>query len=48
VPTAAAILDKGLGVGGVMALVITGLGVSLSELTLLTGFFRLRVIVLWS
>lgn len=42
---AAALLDRGLSEGAVMAIVITGLGVSLPELSLLRGFFRMRVIV---
>ncbi|MGH2354724.1 MAG: permease, partial [Chloroflexota bacterium] len=44
-PITAALLDKGMGVGAVVALVITGLGMSASEVALLTGFLRLRVIV---
>lgn len=44
-PIAAALLDRGLSEGAVMAIVITGLGVSLPELSLLRGFFRMRVIV---
>lgn len=44
-PIAAALLDRGLSEGAVMAIVITGLGLSLPELSLLRGFFRMRVIV---
>ncbi|MGH2396210.1 MAG: permease [bacterium] len=43
-PITAALLDKGLGVGSVVALVITGLGMSASEVALLTAFFRPRLI----
>ncbi|MBI3974438.1 MAG: permease [Chloroflexi bacterium] len=43
-PITAALLDKGMGIGAVVALVITGLGMSASEVALLTGFFRLPVI----
>lgn len=44
-PITAGLLDKGLGVGPVVALVITGLGMSASEVALLTAFFRPRLIV---
>lgn len=43
-PVTAALLDKGMGVGAVVALVITGLGMSASEVALLTAFFRPRLI----
>ncbi len=43
-PITAALLHKGLGVGPVVALVITGLGMSASEVALLTAFFRPRLI----
>lgn len=43
-PITAALLDKGLGVGAVVALVITGLGMSASEVALLTAFLRPRLI----
>lgn len=43
-PITAALLDKGLGVAPVVALVITGLGMSASEVALLTAFFRPRLI----
>lgn len=44
-PVAQALLDKGAGVGAVIALVITAMGVSIPELALLTGLFRLRLVV---
>jgi uncharacterized membrane protein YraQ (UPF0718 family) len=44
-PVTAALLDKGIGPGAVVALVIAGLGMSASEVVLLMGFFRLRLIV---
>lgn len=43
-PVTAALLDKGMGIGAVMALVITGLGMSASGVILLTGFFSPRTI----
>lgn len=43
-PITAALLAKGLGVGPVVALVITGLGMSASEVALLTALFRPRLI----
>lgn len=43
-PITAALLAKGLGVGPVVALAITGLGMSASEVGLLTAFFRPRLI----
>lgn len=43
-PITAALLDKGIGPGPVMAFVITGLGLSAAEVVLLTGIFRVRVI----
>jgi uncharacterized membrane protein YraQ (UPF0718 family) len=44
-PIAAALLDKGVGTGAVVALVITGLGMSAPGVELLAGFFRPRLIV---
>jgi uncharacterized protein len=43
-PIAAALLDKGMGVGAVIALVITSMGVSVPEVTLLAGLFHLRLV----
>lgn len=44
-PIAAALLDKGVGIGAVIALVITSMGVSVPEVVLLTSLFRLRLVV---
>ncbi|HVF01502.1 MAG TPA: permease [Rubrobacteraceae bacterium] len=43
-PISAALLEKGVGVGAVMALVITSMGVSLPEVVLLGGLFRWRLV----
>ena len=43
-PISAALLQKGVGVGAVMALVITGMGVSVPEVVLLGGLFRWRLV----
>lgn len=43
-PIAGALLDKGMGTGAVVALIITGMGVSLPEVALLTSLFRLRLV----
>jgi uncharacterized membrane protein YraQ (UPF0718 family) len=43
-PITAALLDKGVGTGPVVALVIAGMGVSLPEVSMLAGIFRLRLI----
>ncbi|MGH2349270.1 MAG: permease [bacterium] len=43
-PITAALLAKGVGVGSVVALTVTGLGMSASEVALLTAFFRPRLI----
>lgn len=43
-PITAALLGKGLGIGAVVALVITGLGMSASEIAVLTAFLRPRLI----
>lgn len=44
-PISAALLEKGVGVGAVMALVVTSMGVSLPEVVLLGGLFRWRLVV---
>jgi uncharacterized membrane protein YraQ (UPF0718 family) len=44
-PITAALLDKGVGTGPVVALVITSMGVSLPEVSMLAGIFRLRLVV---
>jgi len=43
-PISAALLQKGVGVGAVMALVVTSMGVSLPEVVLLGGLFRWRLV----
>ena len=43
-PISAALRGKGVGVGAVMALVITGMGVSVPEVVLLGGLFRWRLV----
>jgi uncharacterized protein len=43
-PITAALLDKGVGAGPVVALVITSMGVSLPEVSMLAGIFRLRLV----
>lgn len=43
-PISAALLEKGVGVGAVMALVVTSMGVSLPEVVLLGGLFRWRLV----
>lgn len=43
-PITAALVGKGVGIGAVVALVIAGLGMSASEVALLTAFFRPRLI----
>lgn len=44
-PIAGALLEKGMGTGPVVALVITGMGVSLPEVSMLVSLFRLRLVV---
>jgi uncharacterized membrane protein YraQ (UPF0718 family) len=44
-PVATALLDKGVGVGAVVALIVTSMGVSVPEVTLLAGIFRPRLVV---
>jgi uncharacterized membrane protein YraQ (UPF0718 family) len=43
-PISAALLEKGVGVGAVVALIITSMGVSVPEVALLTSLFRLRMV----
>jgi len=43
-PISAALLEKGVGVGAVMALVVTSMGVSVPEVVLLGGLFRWRLV----
>lgn len=43
-PISAALLEKGVGVGAVVALVITSIGVSVPEIVLLGGLFRWRLV----
>jgi uncharacterized membrane protein YraQ (UPF0718 family) len=43
-PITSALLEKGTGVGAVIALVITGMGISLPEVSMLAGLFRVRLV----
>jgi uncharacterized protein len=43
-PITSALLEKGMGLGAVVALVVTGMGVSLPEVSMLAGLFRLRLV----
>jgi uncharacterized membrane protein YraQ (UPF0718 family) len=43
-PITSALLEKGMGLGAVVALVITGMGVSLPEMSMLAGLFRVRLV----
>ena len=43
-PITSALLEKGMGLGAVVALVITGMGVSLPEVSMLAGLFRVRLV----
>lgn len=43
-PISAALLQKGVGVGAVIALVVTSMGVSVPEVALLGGLFRWRLV----
>jgi hypothetical protein len=45
-PISAALLEKGVGVGAVVALIITSMGVSVPEVALLTRLFRLRLVAI--
>jgi uncharacterized membrane protein YraQ (UPF0718 family) len=44
-PITSALLEKGMGLGAVVALVVTGMGVSLPEISMLAGLFRVRLVV---
>jgi uncharacterized membrane protein YraQ (UPF0718 family) len=44
-PITSALLVKGMGIGAVVALVVTSMGVSLPEVSVLAGIFRPRLIV---
>lgn len=44
-PVATALLDKGVGVGAVVALIVTSMGVSIPEVALLAGIFRPRLVM---
>jgi uncharacterized membrane protein YraQ (UPF0718 family) len=44
-PIAGALLQKGMGVGAVVALIITSMGVSIPEVSLLSGIFRPRLVI---
>src|SRR5215204_5986446 len=43
-PITSALLAKGVGLGAVVALVVTGMGVSLPEVSMLAGLFRARLV----
>jgi uncharacterized membrane protein YraQ (UPF0718 family) len=43
-PITSALLEKGMGIGPVVALVITSMGVSLPEVSMLAGIFRPRLV----
>lgn len=43
-PISAALLDKGVSVGAVVALIVTGMGVSIPEVALLGSLFRWRLV----
>jgi uncharacterized membrane protein YraQ (UPF0718 family) len=45
-PISAALLEKGVGVGAVVALIITSMGVSVPEVALLMRLFRLRLVAI--
>ena len=44
VPISAALLEKGVGIGAVVALLITSMGASVPEVALLTSLFRPRLV----
>jgi uncharacterized membrane protein YraQ (UPF0718 family) len=44
-PITASLLDSGVGVGAVVALIITSMGVSIPEVALLAGMFRPRLVI---
>jgi uncharacterized membrane protein YraQ (UPF0718 family) len=43
-PITSALLEKGMGLGAVVALVVTGMGVSLPEVSMLAGLFQVRLV----
>jgi uncharacterized membrane protein YraQ (UPF0718 family) len=43
-PITSALLEKGMSLGAVVALVVTGMGVSLPEVSMLAGLFRVRLV----
>lgn len=44
IPISAVLLDKGMAIGAVMALIIGGAGASIPEVTLLSAFFEKRLV----
>jgi len=44
IPISAVLLEKGLGIGAVMALIIGGAGASIPEVTLLASIFEKRLV----
>ena len=47
IPISAALLDKGMGIGAVMALIIGGAGASIPEVTLLASIFEKRLVIIF-
>src|SRR5215217_1111151 len=43
-PITSALLEKGMGLGAVVALIVIGMGVSLPEVSMLAGLFRVRLV----
>jgi uncharacterized membrane protein YraQ (UPF0718 family) len=43
-PITSALLEKGMGLGAVVALIVTGMGVSLPDVSMLAGLFRVRLV----
>src|ERR687897_2864672 len=46
-PITSALLEKGMGLGAVVALVVTGMGISLPEVSMLAGLFRVRLVAVF-
>ena len=44
IPVSAVLLEKGMGIGAVMALIIGGAGASIPEVTLLAAIFERRLV----
>jgi uncharacterized membrane protein YraQ (UPF0718 family) len=44
IPISAVLLEKGMGIGAVMALIIGGAGASIPEVTLLASIFEKRLV----